>query len=75
MAKLRQTHKMFRDTHVEDGDRVHLDPYNNAWLYADGSVDIRSPGNMFENVGSVAHLHGAARVSKALSLVFAHRGF
>lgn len=74
MAKARQTHKSFRETHVTESGR-HLDWCNNAWLRDDGGITIRDTGNEFKTIGNVAHLHGAARVSKALAMVFAHRGF
>lgn len=71
---MRQTHRSYRETHVTDCGR-HLDWCNNAWLRDDGFITIRDTGNEFKIIGDVAHLSGAARVSKALAITFAHRGF
>lgn len=69
-----QTFNTVRETFKADGKR-HLDWGNNAWLYADGSVAIRAPGNEFKTLGNVSPLRGAPAISKALAMVFSHRGF
>lgn len=70
LHRARPVREILAQCRHQPGADLVLDHANDAWLDAEGRVSERHARAHF--IGSVTHLHGAARVSAALALVNAH---